>query len=490
MQHFTPREQRDRTVMPGAYPDDIPSDDPLHTTIAVFKNDSGPLPQPSNDPWNGFKDDDVVMDDIPETWADAINEIRYLREQNEALRNENNDLAHEKSECKKALRYKKAECRELKQRLSAPSPGARQGQAFPFNLLRGANRDTSPRSADLGSRLARCKRALEDQHATNKDLQERLARSHEENTNLRNRLDHLEEGRKKLRTARPQLAEQNSDGRLRRIQLERERHRLQRELAQLQSQIEAQSAGFAKELQKVREEHDMLIPKISDATIRGDWECLGFAIRQLVAHCLPDSLDLDAAKRFSQMPHFKGVYMTGINTPPSTDNAATGFNFNADTMDLVQDIPLSLQEGVPVADLVVSPGILKVGNADGKEYDKEHVLVKLSALCGLAGILKAIGQDHPEETSQNPGSSRGREEEVHQTGNGPGPVMEKKTEVIKQEEVMVIEKEEEVTIKQENEEDNPRNQGTNEGRNEGGSEGGNIRVKVEDEGSDVDLLKP
>jgi hypothetical protein len=86
---------------------------------------------------------------------------------------------------------------------------------------------------------------------------------------------------------------------------------------------------------------------------------------------------------------FFQVYMTPINQfPPS--NATSGFPLDPETMDYAHDFPRPSHGGVPLVDLVVSPGILKSGNADGKNYTKSFSVVKLRALCGLPAFLDAM----------------------------------------------------------------------------------------------------
>ncbi|KAK3294585.1 uncharacterized protein B0H64DRAFT_443651 [Chaetomium fimeti] len=87
------------------------------------------------------------------------------------------------------------------------------------------------------------------------------------------------------------------------------------------------------------------------------------------------------------------VFITRIKLPLVTP-PSFGFPFDAETMELFKDVPLVTMEGtMPVVDLVVSPGILKTGSADGTNYNSDRVLVKLQTLYNLRPVLELLHYD-------------------------------------------------------------------------------------------------
>ncbi|KAH6632065.1 hypothetical protein F5144DRAFT_649466 [Chaetomium tenue] len=91
------------------------------------------------------------------------------------------------------------------------------------------------------------------------------------------------------------------------------------------------------------------------------------------------------------------VFITRIKLPLVTP-PGFGFPFDAETMELVKDIPRVPTNGFsPVVDLAVSPGILKSGNADGVNYGSDRVLVKLQTVCNLRPILDFFHGDGMEQ---------------------------------------------------------------------------------------------
>jgi len=87
------------------------------------------------------------------------------------------------------------------------------------------------------------------------------------------------------------------------------------------------------------------------------------------------------------------VFITRVKLP-LVDPPSFGFPFDPETMERVKNLPTRSSGNVTsVVDLAVSPGIFKAGNSDGANYDSEHVLVKLQALCDLRATRKWFGID-------------------------------------------------------------------------------------------------
>jgi hypothetical protein len=86
-----------------------------------------------------------------------------------------------------------------------------------------------------------------------------------------------------------------------------EKAQLQQDIAKIKAEMERQSAMFSREIATMMEQNTLHVPKVSDATIRGDWATLEFAISQLVAQCLPESLAPAVATSLSQTSSFKNI---------------------------------------------------------------------------------------------------------------------------------------------------------------------------------------
>ncbi|KAK4154994.1 hypothetical protein C8A00DRAFT_13908, partial [Chaetomidium leptoderma] len=98
------------------------------------------------------------------------------------------------------------------------------------------------------------------------------------------------------------------------------------------------------------------------------------------------------------------VFITRVKLP-LVKPPSFGFPFDPETMECVKDLRGFPQgDSAPVVDLAVSPGIFKVGNSDGENYDSERVLVKLQALCNLQTVL---GFFHRDEEHQEPSDAQG-----------------------------------------------------------------------------------
>ncbi|KAL2257317.1 hypothetical protein VTK26DRAFT_339 [Humicola hyalothermophila] len=109
-----------------------------------------------------------------------------------------------------------------------------------------------------------------------------------------------------------------------------------------------------------------------------------------------EAIEMDSIFRMSKADFH--VFITRLKLP-LVSPPKTGFGFDPETMECTRSIPpLPRQSGdsVPTADLAVSPGILKAGNADGAHYDSERVLVKLQALYNLKAMLKIVAGDGEE----------------------------------------------------------------------------------------------
>lgn len=143
----------------------------------------------------------------------------------------------------------------------------------------------------------------------------------------------------------------------------------------------------------VQEMLDALILAIPSSYVMGD-------------HVVPD-LQQDLHGIIQNAAHLAGifraskadfqVFITRIKLPLVTP-PSFGFPYDAETMELVKDIPRIPTNGFsPVVDLAVSPGILKSGNADGANYSSHRILVKLQTVCNLRPILEFLHGDGMEQ---------------------------------------------------------------------------------------------
>jgi hypothetical protein len=107
---------------------------------------------------------------------------------------------------------------------------------------------------------------------------------------------------------------------------------------------------------------------------------------------------LDKIFRMSRA-HFH-VFITRVKLPLAQP-PSFGFKFDGQTMECSKELPLLKRDGPPVVDLAISPGIFKAGNADGKDYRSERVLVKLQALCNLQKILELLDKNEVADGDQH-----------------------------------------------------------------------------------------
>lgn len=126
---------------------------------------------------------------------------------------------------------------------------------------------------------------------------------------------------------------------------------------------------------------------------------------------------------------FFKVYISPEHPTPPV-NSASGFPFNDQTMDFVQNLPCPKFDEPPTVDLVVSPGILKMGNADGKGYTEQLILVKLKALCGSHIILDAMqgGGDVKAEPSHSSSDESASDADSEEEGPEKGPEIRQEVE--------------------------------------------------------------
>lgn len=118
--------------------------------------------------------------------------------------------------------------------------------------------------------------------------------------------------------------------------------------------------------------------------------------------------------------HYRCFHHT--TTPPKKPDYF-GYSFDPNTMEQGNFGPRmdqSRPDSLPVVDLVLSPGLIKSGNADGKNYLSERVSVKMEVLCNLDYIFKLQfgedDEDEVDETYQTPDSSLSKEDDQTSVG--------------------------------------------------------------------------
>lgn len=85
--------------------------------------------------------------------------------------------------------------------------------------------------------------------------------------------------------------------------LEAENLQPQHAIAEYKRQVQSQTAGFAEELEAIRN-NGFMSPKISDSEIQRKWSELHFSVRQFLATYIPDSLDPGRVLQLSQDENF------------------------------------------------------------------------------------------------------------------------------------------------------------------------------------------
>jgi hypothetical protein len=193
--------------------------------------------------------------------AGAVYEAKALREKNETLVKENDDLRKTLDNYRGAFNDKGLECVSLRDQLESSKKQV-------ASAIQSAQRSGWPIS--LSNIFQRQKDNQKFEQNVITELQTKLAESEHD-----------------IRS----LQAENIKLRNRTTEQERRMHK--------------QTAEFAQDLQDIRSKELLKATKLSDTEILRRWKALGFTVRQFISSHLPESVDGSTVQHLSQLEEFK-----------------------------------------------------------------------------------------------------------------------------------------------------------------------------------------